>query len=64
MGFLNIGGFFARLSMFFDEMERTRLLKAENKKIVLFGNAVLDLLNIMKSYKAPEVTKWISKSST
>lgn len=62
VGFLNIGGFFDHLRMFFDEMERTRLLKAENKKMALFGSSVLDLLNTMKSYKAPEVTKWISNS--
>ncbi|MBK7844448.1 MAG: TIGR00730 family Rossman fold protein [Bdellovibrionales bacterium] len=63
VGFLNIGGFFNHLKMFFDEMERTRLLRAENKKMALFGSSVPDLLKTMKSYKAPEVTKWISSSS-
>lgn len=64
VGFLNIGGFFDYLSMFFDEMERKELLKAENKNMALFRSSVPDLLNTMKSYKAPQVTKWILTAST
>lgn len=64
VGFLNVDGFFDHLQMFFDEMERTKLLKPENKKMALFEGRVSDLLLTMDSYCAPEVTKWISKSSS
>ncbi|MCB0327968.1 MAG: TIGR00730 family Rossman fold protein [Bdellovibrionales bacterium] len=62
VGFLNIDGFFHSLQNFFDQMENVSLLKPENKKMALFADTVEGLLQSMKSYRAPEVSKWISKS--
>lgn len=62
VGFLNIEGFFHSLQNFFDQMESVSLLKPENKKMALFEDTVEGLLQSMKSYRAPEVSKWISKS--
>lgn len=64
VGFLNINGFYDHLKMLFDEMESRKLLKSENKNMALFDVDVESLVGRMKTYTAPEVTKWISKSST
>lgn len=64
VGFLNVNGFYNHLRLFFDEMERGSLLKSENKKMALFGDDPTALLNEMKAYRAPAVTKWIGKQST
>ncbi len=63
VGFLNANGFYDHLRGLFDEMERTKLLKSENKSMALFDDNTDSLLNRMKTYKAPDVSKWISKTS-
>ncbi len=64
VGFLNANGFYNHLRALFDEMERTKLLKSENKSMALFDDHTDSLLKRMKTYKAPEVSKWISKASS
>lgn len=64
IGFLNVNGFFHHLKMFFAEMEKKKLLKTENLQMALFADGIFELLEIMKNYQAPEVPKWISKSTS
>lgn len=62
--FLNVNGFYSHLDNLFGEMESKKLLKPENRSMALFHNDISTLLNVMKDYQAPEVTKWINKSKT
>lgn len=64
IAFLNVNGFYDHLHMLFKEMEAKELLKSENRKMALFRADPLDLIHEMKTYKAPDVSKWISKTST
>jgi len=64
VAFLNINGFYDHLRLLFDRMESGKLLKAENKQMALFDGSVVGLVEKMKSYRAPEVSKWIAKAST
>ena len=64
IGFLNVDGFYNCLITFFDEIEKTKLLNAQNRKMALFSNTITDLIFQMQSYKAPEVEKWINKSTS
>ena len=64
IGFLNVNGFFHHLKLFFEEMEKKKLLKTENLQMALFADGIFELLEIMKNYQAPEVPKWISKSTS
>lgn len=64
IGLLNISGFYDHLDRLFAEMEKTELLKPENRRMAIFRENVPDLLAAMKNYRAPEVAKWIRKANT
>jgi uncharacterized protein (TIGR00730 family) len=64
MGILNINGFYDPLITQMDVMVENELLKAENRKMVLVGQNINDLLNQMENYQAPEIKKWITPQKT
>ena len=60
IGFLNVQGFFNNLKQLFNHMENEKLLKPENKQMALFAETIPELLDLMKKYRAPATSKWIS----
>ncbi|MEP1097594.1 MAG: TIGR00730 family Rossman fold protein [Cyclobacteriaceae bacterium] len=64
MGLLNIDGFYDSLVTQFDVMVDNKLLKPDNREMVLVSNNIDDLLDRMRQYKAPAVAKWITPQRT
>lgn len=60
VAFLNVNGFFNPIRDLFDAMESNRLLKPQHRNMVIISDNISEALQRMKSYVAPEVTKWIS----
>jgi len=61
---LNINGFYDELISLLQTMVTKGFLKEVNQKMLLISDNIDDLLEQMKNYKAPEVAKWINKSTT
>ena len=61
---LNINGFYDELISLLQTMVTKGFLKEVNQKMLLVSDNIDDLLKQMKNYKAPEVAKWINKSTT
>ncbi|PWU21429.1 MAG: TIGR00730 family Rossman fold protein [Bdellovibrio sp.] len=64
VGFLNVGGFYDPLLRQIEQMVRSGFLKPELQQTAIMGDNIPDLLSRMKSYKAPDVKKWIRAEST
>lgn len=64
IGILNVDGFYDHLINLLDNMVDKELLKKANRDLLLVSDNIEDLLTKMKHYKAPKVTKWISKEHT
>lgn len=58
---LNINGFYDDLIKLIQTMVDKGFLKQINQDMLLISDAIDELLEMMKSYKAPVVEKWISK---
>lgn len=58
---LNINGFYDELLSFIRIMVDKGLLKEINRKMLLVGEDIEDLLDKMRDYNAPSVGKWIRK---
>jgi len=61
IGILNVNGFYDELIIFLNKMVDNGLLKETNRKMILVSEDIDDLLVKMKTYKAPDVGKWITK---
>jgi len=61
IGILNVNGFYDELIIFLNKMVDNGLLKEANRKMILVSEDIDDLLVKMKTYKAPDVGKWITK---
>ncbi len=61
MALFNIDGFFDSLISFIKEMVDKGFLRELNYSMLLTGTSVEEVINKMKSYKAPEVEKWITR---
>ncbi|WP_449399330.1 LOG family protein [Chryseobacterium wanjuense] len=61
IGILNIDGFYDDLIRLTHTMVDKGFLKQINRDMLLISNNIDELLEMMKSYKAPTVGKWISK---
>ena len=61
VGLLNINGFFDATLLQLDKMVAEGYLKKVNKKMLLVGTSVNELMQKMKQYKAPEKTNVIHK---
>ena len=61
VGLLNINGFFDATLLQLDKMVAEGYLKKVNRKMLLVGTSVNELMQKMKQYKAPEKTNVIHK---
>ena len=61
VGLLNINGFFDATLLQLDKMVAAGYLKKVNRKMLLVGTSVNELMQKMKQYKAPEKTNIIHK---
>jgi len=64
VGFLNVEGYYDHLRLFFQQMEKSHLLRTDHLDMAIFNATVPGLLQDMRSYQPPEVPKWLHKSST
>ncbi len=60
-GILNVNGFYNSLLTFTLKMIKEGFLKEANQKMLLVSDDINELLDLMKNYSAPNVTKWILK---
>lgn len=60
---LNIDGFYDALKVLIQVMVDKGFLKAVNQEILLVSDNIEDLITKMSEYTAPEVGKWISKTT-
>jgi uncharacterized protein (TIGR00730 family) len=60
-GILNINGFYDSLIALTTTMVREGFLKEANQKMLIVSDDINTLLDQMKNYTAPNVTKWIIK---
>ena len=61
VGLLNTNGFFDAVLLQLDRMVEEGYLKQENKKMLLVGTSVNELMQKMNTYKTPEITNVINK---
>jgi uncharacterized protein (TIGR00730 family) len=60
-GLLNVGGFFDALIAFIDHQADERFMRQEHRDMLLVENEPGGLLDRFAAYRAPVVTKWISR---
>ncbi len=58
---LNIDGFYNALMIFVQTMVSKGFLKEINKNMILISDNIEELIEMIKKYEAPNVTKWINK---
>ena len=61
VGILNINGFFDATLLQLDKMVEEGYLKPQNRKLLLIGASVNELMQKMNNYKAPEIVHVINK---
>lgn len=61
---LNTNGFYDDLLAFIQTMVDTQFLKKEYQQMLLHSDNIDDLLEKIRNYEAPKVTKWINKENT
>lgn len=61
VGLLNVNGFFDGLLLFLDHMTSQGFLKQEHRECLLVAEDPAELLAKMRSFRAPELGKWIEK---
>ena len=61
VGILNTNGFFDPVLLQLDRMVEEGYLKQENRKMLLVGTSVNELMQKMNTYKTPEITNVINK---
>lgn len=61
VGLLNVGGFFDGLVEFIHHMSRQGFLKPEHARCVLVESEASKLLERMRSFRPPDLGKWIEK---
>jgi uncharacterized protein (TIGR00730 family) len=59
---LNINGFYDPLNALLRKMVEQGFLKEENRKMVITGSDIEDLIDRMEHYEAPDIDKWINKN--
>jgi uncharacterized protein (TIGR00730 family) len=63
IGLLNTNGFYDALIILIQTMVDKGFLKAVNQQMLLVSDNINELLENMKNYEAPVVTKWINKET-
>ncbi|NOQ75194.1 MAG: TIGR00730 family Rossman fold protein [Crocinitomix sp.] len=64
IGILNIDGFYDDLLEMIQKMVDKGFLKTINQDMLLKSGSIADLVTQMRSYKAPDVPKWIKSDET
>lgn len=64
IGVLNVAGFYNDLNELLQTMVDKGFLKPENQRMLLFADTIEELLEKMRTYKAPAAPKWITKEKT
>jgi len=60
IGLLNSNGFYNDLLEFIENMVRKGFLSMDNFKLLLVDDTIEDLLQKMKTFKSPQIPKWLS----
>lgn len=60
-GLLNVSGYYNELMAFLDHAVTERFLKPEHRAMVLVENDPDALIEQLKTYRPPEVSKWIDR---
>lgn len=60
-GLLNVSGYYNELMAFLDHAVTERFLKPEHRAMVLVENDPDSLIEQLKTYRPPEVSKWIDR---
>lgn len=63
-GLLNVNGYYDSLLRFLDTAVENRLLRQENRDMVLVAPDADTLLDRMQAYAPPTITKWLDTSRT
>jgi uncharacterized protein (TIGR00730 family) len=63
-GLLNVNGYYDALLRFLETAVERRLLRAENRDLMLAESNASSLLDRMQAYVAPAATKWIDAART
>ncbi len=63
-GLLNVNGYYDSLLRFLDTAVERRLLRQENREMMLVAPDAEALLDRMQAYAAPTLTKWLDTSRT
>jgi len=61
VGLLNVNGFFDAVLLQLDKMVEEGYLKPTNRKMLIVGTSVNDLMEKMNNYKAPKIDHVINK---
>lgn len=61
---LNTNGFYDALLTLIQTMVDKQFLKKEYQQMLLHSDNIIDLLEKIKNYKAPQVEKWMTKETT
>lgn len=64
IGLLNVNGFYDDLLSLLETMVKRGFLKMENYELLLVDTSVEGLLYKMKTFKAPDVPKWLKADRT
>lgn len=60
-GALDVAGYFGRLTDYLDHAVRERFLKSEHRAMLLIESDPAHLIERLKAYRLPEVSKWIAR---
>ena len=60
-GILNVLGYYAPLLAMFDHAAEERLLKVENRRLVLARDSVEELFRAMEEWRPVQVEKWLDR---
>lgn len=61
---LNVAGFYDNLIAMFDYSASQNFIRGEHRKLVLVGDNIENLFELMKNYRPPAIEKWLDKKST
>jgi uncharacterized protein (TIGR00730 family) len=60
-GILNVLGYYTPLLAMFDHAVEERLLKVENRRLVLTGDSVTELMGTLETWQPIAVEKWLDR---
>jgi len=61
---LNVNGFYNDLIGLFDYSTKQSFIRSEHRDLVIVGDNIENVFDLMKYYEPPTIEKWIDKEST